>query len=113
MVKLRPWRLSETGRVVNRAPNPEEIALFKPWLMEELQFVAPRMVVTLGNTPLQAFLGEEARVGALHGQLLRSNTGFLLFSLYHPAATIYKPALTAVYEDDLKKLKTYLKDYAQ
>lgn len=109
VVKQRPTRQSAAGRLVNRPPSPDEIALFAPWLMDEVAFIAPRLLVTLGNVPLQAFLGPYARIGDSHGQLYRAAGGQQLFALYHPAATIYKPALAEVYEADLLRLKAVLR----
>lgn len=108
VVKQRPCRRSATGRVVNRPPSPEEIALFRPWLLEELQLIAPSMVVTLGNVPLQTLFHPMARIGDKHGECMTASGEHRLFALYHPAATIYNRSLVDVYEADLLKLKALL-----
>ncbi len=107
VVKFRPVRVSEKGTTANRTPNAEEIALFRPWLIEELQAVAPRVIVTLGNTPLRALTSAKAPIGAVHAEPLECAAG-TLFPLYHPASVIYNRALWPVYEEDLRKLKAYL-----
>lgn len=40
-VKFRPTKRSDAGRLVNRPPTKEEIALFLPWLKREIALVAP------------------------------------------------------------------------
>jgi len=45
VVKFRPTRISDAGRVVNRAPTREEMNLFLPWLRREIEMVAPQAVV--------------------------------------------------------------------
>ena len=39
VVKIRPTKVSDKGRVSNRPPNKEELALFTPYLMEEILLV--------------------------------------------------------------------------
>ena len=41
-VKIRPTKRSAAGRIVNRPPTQEEIRLFLPWLLKEIQLVNPR-----------------------------------------------------------------------
>ena len=42
VVKIRPTARGASGRVRNRAPSKEEIALFLPFVMKEVDLVAPR-----------------------------------------------------------------------
>ena len=111
VVKIRPTKVSEKGRVSNRTPNREELALFTPYLLEEILLVQPKMLVTLGNTALHALLGAKSTIGACHGQVLTAHVqadkqagDFPLFALYHPASIIYNQKLKDVYQADLERL---------
>lgn len=108
VVKIRPTVRSESGRVRNRAPSKEEIALFLPFLMKEIELVAPRAIVTLGNVPLKAMMGPRAIIGDMHGKWHTAVNGLPLYALYHPAAIIYRRELTQVYEDDVRALRDSL-----
>ena len=108
VVKLRPVRVSAKGTTANRPPNSEEIALFKPWLIEELTLLSPDFIVTLGNTPLRALGGAKEVIGKAHGRVLGEALGAKLFPLYHPASIIYNRALRPVYEEDLSLLREAL-----
>lgn len=108
VVKIRPTSLGKTGRVRNRAPSKEEIALFLPFLMKEIDLVKPQSIVTLGNVPLKALLGPKATVGDLHGRWHTASNGLPLFALYHPAAIIYRRELKEVYAQDVLALKASL-----
>ena len=110
VVKLRPTKESpKTGKAVNRPPSAEEIAFFLPYLLEEIQVIAPKVVVTLGNVPLKAVTGErKAVIGDYHGKPTPLADGRTLFALYHPAAVIYNRALQATYDEDLLALKAFL-----
>ena len=109
-VKIRPTETGSAGRARNRPPNKEELSLFIPWLMREIQAVKPRMLVTLGNVPLKALTENKNTVGDCHGQWLQSKAGIRLFSLYHPASIIYRRTLSAVYEQDVLTLAEALND---
>ena len=110
VVKLRPTKESpKTGKAVNRPPSGEEIAFFLPYLLEEIEVISPKVVVTLGNVPLKAVTGErKAVIGEYHGKPVPLADGRTLFALYHPAAVIYNRALQATYEEDLLALQAFL-----
>ncbi|WP_312045304.1 uracil-DNA glycosylase [Anaerotignum sp.] len=110
VVKLRPTKSSpKTGKEVNRPPSKEEIAFFLPYLMEEIQLIAPKMIVTLGNVPLKAVSGDNnVTIGEVHGKPYNLEEERVLFPLYHPAAIIYNRALSQVYQEDLAILKEFL-----
>lgn len=119
VVKVRPTKVSDKGRVSNRPPNKEELALFTPWLYEEILLVQPRVIVTLGNFALKALAGQKAVIGSVHGSPAAVNVShekqsgeFALFPLYHPASIIYNRALQDVYQEDLQKLKAWLGESA-
>ncbi len=107
-VKFRPTKVGTSGRLSNRPPTREEIALFRPWLLEEITGVAPRVIATLGNTPLRAVTGETLTIGDVHGAPMWLADGTALFPLYHPASVIYRRGLRAVYEEDIEKLRGFL-----
>ena len=111
-VKLRPTKTSEKGRVSNRPPTRIEQEAFIPWLMEEVDCVAPKILVTLGNTPLRSLLGKNISIGDCHGKAIRYKSGLEIFPLYHPAAVIYNRSLMDTYQMDLRSLKGLVSELA-
>lgn len=108
-VKFRPTKTGKTGRISNRPPTKDEIALFRPWLVREIQEAAPKIVATLGNVPLGAVTGKKITIGEVHGQIIPAGeTGLQLFALYHPASLIYNRSLESVYEQDVRRLAEIL-----
>jgi len=109
-VKFRPTKTGKTGRISNRPPTKDEIALFRPWLMREILEIGPDMVATLGNVPLHAVTGERITIGEVHGKVIPAgDTGLQLFALYHPASLIYNRSLESVYESDVRLLADILR----
>lgn len=109
LVKFRPTKISPAGRLVNRTPTQEEIRLFQPWLLREIAMIRPECVVTLGNVPLRALVGNECVIGAAHGRFLRVEVG-RVYAMYHPASVLYNPALRQTYQEDLERLAAHLKN---
>ncbi|MBQ2834401.1 MAG: uracil-DNA glycosylase [Clostridia bacterium] len=108
-VKIRPTKTGKTGRLSNRPPTREETALFRPWLIREIDEIAPEMIATLGNVPLQALTGSKQTIGQVHGRIIPAGeTGLPLFALYHPASLIYNRSLESVYEEDVRRLAAML-----
>lgn len=112
-VKYRPTKVNpKTGRLSNRTPTVKEIQDFRQFLLEEIDIIKPKIIVTLGNTSLKSLFEESIKIGDVHGRLLsidiKDNT-YGLFPLYHPAAVIYNRSLKEVYFEDLQKLKKEIK----
>lgn len=110
VVKFRPTKLSEYGRLSNRTPTEKEVAEYLPYLKLEIESVDPEIIVTLGNTPLRALLGNVSFVGKCHGKL-REYGSRKLYPLYHPASLIYNPSLKKDYREDVLRLRDLLDRY--
>ena len=111
-VKYRPWKVKQLqGRVSysNRTPDVSEIKEGCVLLEKEIKIISPKIIVTLGNTPLSAveYITKAAvgKIGDVHGRAFElSEYNAVLFPLYHPASGIYNRSLIAVMEEDLKNL---------
>lgn len=105
-VKFRPTRISDSGRIVNRPPTQEEVKLFLPWLMREIDLVRPECVITLGNVPLRALTDRKNTIGEMHGQFSAWHDR-LLYPMYHPASVIYNPSLREAYRADVSRFAAW------
>lgn len=110
VVKFRPFKVHPTKKTKsNRPPKASEIKLCLPYLKEEISIIAPKILVTLGNTALQSVLGDKnIKIGNCHGTKIAYNENTCIFALYHPASIIYNRALADVYKDDLVLLSQLL-----
>lgn len=109
--KFRPTKVSAKNTVSNRPPTKEEILAAQPFLWKEIELVAPRLLVTLGNTPLHAVKDFQSNIGEYHGkpeQITIGEKKCCLFALYHPASILYNPALKEIYAQDLSNLAIWL-----
>lgn len=96
----------------NRDPLPEEKEACKDWLHEELNTIAPRLIVFLGRHSMNHFF-PELKISDAHGKLINKtisgiNTQYFL-PLYHPAAALYNGGLRQSLLKDFKKIPLILK----
>jgi DNA polymerase len=54
----------------NRDPSPEEKETCYAWLAEELNYIQPKLIVTLGRHAMNTFL-PEAKISDVHGTLIQ------------------------------------------
>jgi uracil-DNA glycosylase family 4 len=84
ILKCRPPR--------NRDPRPEEAACCEPYLMRQIELVAPRVILAVGRIAAQNLLGTEAPLGRLRGRVHRfGEAGLPLVVTYHPAYLLRSP----------------------
>lgn len=95
----------------NRDPLPEEKDVCREWLIEELNFINPKLIVFLGRHSMNDFFPLE-KISDVHGKLLikkfnHINTKHFL-PLYHPAAALYNGGMRETLMEDFKKIPKIL-----
>jgi DNA polymerase len=96
----------------NRDPTVQEKEDCKEWLREELNTIAPKIIVFLGRHSMNHFF-PELKISDAHGKLVIKtipgiNTKYFL-PLYHPAAALYNGNMRETLLKDFKKIKIILK----
>jgi len=87
----------------NRLPKSEELRACRPWLVEQMKIIKPRVVCLLGNSATKALLGKTG-VNGLHGKS-EERDGINYFITFHPAAVIRGTVKRETYLEDMKMLK--------
>ncbi len=72
----------------NRDPLPLEIAQCSPFLEAQLTFIAPRVVVTLGNFATKLLLDTKEGITKLRGREFPFRDGAVLIPALHPSAVL-------------------------
>ena len=72
----------------NRDPLPLEIDRCRPYLEGQLAFVAPKVVVTLGNFATKLLLDTKDGITKLRGREFPFGDGRLLIPVFHPSAVL-------------------------
>ena len=71
----------------NRDPLPDEIAACNPWLERQLELIAPKVVITLGNFATRTLLQTREGITKIRGQVYPFRGGVLI-PTFHPAAIL-------------------------
>ena len=101
----------------NRDPQPEEIELYAPFLVEQINIIQPKVIATLGRFSMQYILTmfdlpeKNQTISHLHGKSLEAKTAYgslLIVPLYHPAVALYSSKTKETLLNDFKILIPYL-----
>ena len=87
----------------NRNPKQIEIKSCFPHLVKQLEFIKPKIIITLGNFSLKALTGCEMSITRCHGQLMMYKN-IPLMPLYHPAYMLYKQSSKSEFQKDIVSL---------
>jgi DNA polymerase len=91
----------------NRDPEMDEVETCKPFLMQQIQMIRPKLVCTLGNWATQTLLERKVGITKVKAQAFYMKD-FVLFPLLHPAAALHQGGLLDPLKEDFKKLKEFL-----
>jgi len=102
----------------NRDPRPEEIALYSPFLVRQIDIIEPLIIATLGRFAMDFMLenyeheSPPQKISQAHGTTIAmktvNGTEFTLVPLYHPAVALYNGSQKATLLEDFAVIKSLL-----
>ncbi len=92
----------------NRAPEPDEIATCEPFLFQQIDAIAPKVIVALGTHATHALLKTDAPISRLRGNVHDFRGGIKLVPTFHPAFLLRSPDRKRDVWEDMKKVKSLL-----
>lgn len=87
----------------NRVPLPEEIEKCKPFLLQQIQIIDPKILILLGATALKNLVGPESKITKIRGNWINWENR-LAMPVYHPSALLRNPGLKRDTWEDFKKI---------
>lgn len=91
----------------NRQPERDEVAECSPFLMRQIDTIAPKVIVCLGSTAAQTILQTNRGISHFRGEWLEFR-GRKLMATYHPAYLLRNPAAKSEVWKDLQKVMAEL-----
>src|SRR5438876_6664980 len=91
----------------NRQPEKDEVAECSPFLLRQIDTIAPKVIVCLGSTAAQAILQTNRGISHFRGEWLEFR-GRKLMATYHPAYLLRNPAAKGEVWKDLQKVMAEL-----
>ena len=92
----------------NRDPKKEEINECEPYLINQIDLIAPKLIVALGRIAGKTLLGVEKSLKEMRGILHEYHTKPLIVT-YHPAALLRNPNWKPEAWEDFKWIQKLLK----
>ncbi|HLY24636.1 MAG TPA: uracil-DNA glycosylase [bacterium] len=92
----------------DRPPLSGEIGACRSWLLEQIEILRPRVIVTLGRHALAAFL-PAAAIGDCHGRPQAHDICTIL-PLYHPSYALHNPGVRPLLFRDVAALRALAAD---
>jgi DNA polymerase len=83
-VKCRPTMQGQYG-VRNRAPDAQEMANCRPFLDEQIEIIAPVVILALGSPAAKSFLGQDFQITKMRGRWYLGPRETPLMVTFHPA----------------------------
>ena len=101
----------------NRDPLKNEIDLYAPFLLRQIDIIQPRVIATLGRFSMEFILkrfrapAANQRISQLHGKVIQVQAAYgqtSVLPLFHPAAALYNPNQRATLEADFQVLRQFI-----
>ncbi|TWJ14358.1 uracil-DNA glycosylase [Geobacter argillaceus] len=87
----------------NRNPQPAEIEQCQPFLLRQVQAIAPAVIVALGTFAAQTLLATKEPISKLRGRF-HDYHGIPLMPTFHPSFLLRNPAMKREVWDDMKQV---------
>lgn len=100
IVKCRPPK--------NRKPEPEEMAACSPFLIEQLELLAPQVIVALGATAVQGLLGTSEGITRMRGNWKLYRGRVAVMPTFHPAYLLRTPGAKREVWQDLQEVLRHM-----
>jgi uracil-DNA glycosylase family 4 len=100
-----------------RAPTPEEIAFYTPFVDRLLDIIQPAVIVPLGAFASQYILKkldlpeQRGKISQLHGKLIKTQAQYgelHIVPMFHPAVVLYHASKKDVLRRDFEKLRLFV-----
>ena len=93
----------------NRDPRPEEVASCADFLLRQIQWIKPKLILSVGRVSAQNLLNRKDAIGRLRGKVYEHpETGIPLVVTYHPAYLLRSPTeKSKVWQDLVMARKLY------
>lgn len=94
----------------NRDPLPHEKEAFLPYLLNQIDIIDPKVVITLGRHSMEYFI-PGAKISEVHGQAIRTTLHgkeIVVIPLYHPAAALYNGSMRQTLFDDFMNVQKFI-----
>src|SRR5918999_3315667 len=98
----------------NRDPMPDEVEECKPFLMQRIELIEPKVICTLGNYATKLLTGSPRGITRVHGDPQPreiAGRNVVLYPLFHPAAALRSTSVLDLLRADIHRLPELIADH--
>ena len=91
----------------NRDPQPAELEACRPYLLDKVRLIEPKVIATLGNFATKLITGDQTGITRVRGRPQVHRLGertVRVFPILHPAAALRTPKLRPTMSEDFATL---------
>ncbi len=101
----------------NRDPKPEEINLYAPFLIAQIEIIQPKIIATLGRFSMEFIMKhfslseKKETITSIHGNIFKIKVFWgemYIVPLYHPAVAVYNKTRLGELKKDMEKIKNVI-----
>jgi uracil-DNA glycosylase len=96
----------------NRNPDPDEVETCEGFLFRQIDSIKPKVIVALGTFAAKALLKTQDPISRLRGRVYQYR-GAQLIPTFHPAFLLRSPDRKRDVWEDMKKVRSILRDPAE
>ncbi len=99
----------------NRDPQPDELDSCRPYLLDKVRLIEPKVIATLGNFATKLITGDQTGITKVRGRPQTHRLGertVRVFPILHPAAALRTPRLRETMSEDFATLGRLLAEPA-
>jgi|TARA_B110000259_G_scaffold179186_1_gene218398 uracil-DNA glycosylase family 4 len=92
----------------NRRPTDEEMSRYLPFIKKHIEIIAPKILILLGSTAMNALIGNDVVISKVRGQWIEKEFGQYKTSVivtFHPAFLMRQPTQKKLAWVDLKMIR--------
>ena len=83
VIKCRPPK--------NRKPTSKEILIHKPWLMQQIKLIDPKLIILTGSIAMRTILEVKDPISKLRGKWIKKD-GREIMTIFHPSYLLRFPS---------------------
>jgi DNA polymerase len=87
--------------------DAETMAFFRPYLLREIFAVAPRIIISLGNTPTRSLLNTKEAISKMRGRLAELD-GIKVMPTFNPAYLLRDPTKKREVWEDMQIVRHFI-----
>lgn len=100
----------------NRVPTNLEIQSCSDYLLSQIQIINPRMIVPLGSTAVNFFLGKDEQITKVRGKESIWRDSIVIFPMFHPSYLLRNPSKEKgspkdLTWQDIKRVRKYYDEF--